>query len=101
MRAFAIPGILAVFVLLSGCSRTEERFIAAYRDILIVREMYPDTAVANPKVREILKQYGFTKEEFREIYFEMAKNPRRFQAILDSLRLYAREYVQTHRKSSH
>jgi len=45
--------------ILTQCDQgTEDRFVRTYRDILIVRELYPDTAVANPKVREILRQNG-------------------------------------------
>lgn len=85
-----------VLGILTQCDRqTEDRFIRTYRDILIIRELYPDTAVANPKVREILRQNGFTREEFRRVYIEMAKDPERFRRLIDSLRRYAHQYVRS------
>ncbi len=81
---------------LSSCSdwgNEEDRFVNAYRDILAIRLMFPDTAVANPKVQTIIKRYGYTKESFKKAYFKFAEDPEKFRAMLDSARIRAqRDY---------
>ncbi len=93
-RYWAVTLIATVTIVL-GCGRSEEeRFIRTYRDILIVRELYPDTAIANPKVRAILRQNGFTEPAFRRMYIRMAQDPDRFRRLIDSLRRYAQRYAR-------
>jgi hypothetical protein len=49
-----------------------------------------DTAVANPKVRMILKKYGYDDESFKNYSMELfTKNPQAFTAVIDSVRLKA------------
>ena len=88
--------LLSLFML-SACSdwnEDKDRFVNAYRDILAIRLMFPDTAVANPKVRKIIKRYGYTMESFKSAYFEFAKDPEQFRAMLDSARIRAQRDYQ-------
>jgi hypothetical protein len=53
----------------------------------MVREKFQDTAIANPKVREILKKYGYNDETFKEHSMELfSENPENFTKIIDSVK---------------
>lgn len=78
----------------SGWSEEDERFVETYTDILIVRELTPDTAVANPQVRKIIGEHGYTWESFREQYVQYTAKAEQFRAMLDSARNRAQRIVQ-------
>ena len=63
--------IIVISVLISiffmSCSwfkDDKEKFINAYKEVLIIRSYYNDTASANPKIREALAKYGYTEAKF-------------------------------------
>lgn len=71
----------------SGWSDEDERFVTTYTDILVVREMTPDTTIANPIVRGIITSHGYTWESFRGQYqSNYTANAEKFRAMLDSAR---------------
>ena len=84
--------------ILTACSewgKDEDRFVNAYRDILAIRLIYPDTALANPKVNKIYKHYGYTRKSFKQEFFKFAEDPDKFNAMLDSARERARrDYIR-------
>lgn len=80
-------------LLFLSCGNSEEeksRFINAQKEILILRAIYPDTAIANPKILKVYEKFGFTKESFREKYFEYTRNPEEFLRIQDSAQARAK-----------
>ncbi len=88
MRIFSLF-LLIILFLFSSCSNIEkkqEKFIKAYKEILITRETLLDTLEANRKVLEILTKYGYDEITFRNDFFELAKNSEQFRVMLDSLR---------------
>lgn len=91
-----------LLIFLISCSDSEEeknRFIEAQKEILILRSVYPDTAIANPKVLKVYEKYGFTRESFRDKYFQYTKNPEEFLRIQDSAQSRAkRELIQLKQK---
>lgn len=87
MNNFFVLLILAI--LLFSCSdnkKKEEKFLKTYKEILITRETITDTAVANKKIAEILKKYGYDEPTFRHDFMELARNSDKFRITLDSLR---------------
>jgi hypothetical protein len=96
ITSIILSGLL-LLLLLSSCSdwnEDDDRFVNTYRDILAIRLMFPDTAEANPKIRKIIKRYGYTKESFKKAYFEYTKDPEKFRAMLDSARIRAQRDYQ-------
>lgn len=86
-KLFLIYSILFVLLFYSCSSNNEkERFYNTYRQIAITRSEIPDTAIANKKVMEIIHQNGYTEEEFRKKFFELARSEKDFILIIDSLR---------------
>ncbi len=69
---------------------SKEKFIHTYKDIIIIREQYPDTLEANPKVDSLLNEKGYTQESFKEEYFNFAKDSREFIKMIDSARTLAK-----------
>ncbi len=102
MKLFYIFIITVLF--LSACSdwgEDEDRFVNAYRDILSIRLIYPDTTVANPKVDKIFKHYGYTAKSFKREFFKYADKPELFNAMLDSARVRAsRDYIKLEKKEN-
>jgi hypothetical protein len=70
-------------------NKEKERFINTYKEILIIREKYPDTTIANPKVRIIIKINGYTQDSFRDKFYEYSKDGEEFMKMLDSARTRA------------
>lgn len=84
--SFYLLCILSLFSVVA-CQRTpdKERFINTYSEILITREMYPDSALGNNKVQEVLRNYGYTQTEFQKDYAEFNRSPQTFRLIMDSV----------------
>lgn len=81
--------LLILIALLIACSNEKEerdRFLRTYKEILFIRETVSDTLEANNKVIEAMRNNGYSEEQFREKYFDYAKNPQEFIVLLDSLR---------------
>ena len=85
------------FIILISCSdnTNKERFISAYKDILILRLMYPDTTIANPKIKKRLEGYGYTKASFSQKFEEYGSNGDEFRKMIDTARARAkRDYIK-------
>ena len=89
MAKILMMAILLSTLLLVSCEKEtsfDENYVNAYRDILIVRELFSDTAVANPKVRNIIKEYGYNEASFAKKFQELASQNEKFIVFLDSLK---------------
>lgn len=84
----------------SGAEKEKNRFINAYKELLTIRLMYPDTTVANPKVNRILAKNGFDKYSFAEEFKKYSSNPQEFRDMLDTARERAKKEYQILRKNS-
>lgn len=86
--------MLALLAGLNSCflwDGDDENFMNVYKEILIVREKFPDTSLANPKVRDIYLKYGYSEQSFRETYEHYAKtNPEHLLEMIDSVRSAAK-----------
>ncbi|MPM68765.1 hypothetical protein SDC9_115699 [bioreactor metagenome] len=78
--------ILFLFVSCSDNKVDEKRFYDMYKEILVVRKLNEDTAVANPLVKELYKKKNYSQEEFKKDYFELANDSKTFIRKVDSIR---------------
>lgn len=93
---FIIASSLISIVACSNEDTDIERFSNAYREILIVREQYADTSIANPKVRDVLDKYGYTEETFWQESQDLLKKDRnRLSIMIDSMRSAIKEEIKT------
>lgn len=83
--------------ILASCSLWDElwgndkqRFIETYKQILVLRELYPDTSKANRKVDSLIVAMEYTQESFRDEYFRLAQNSEEFIKMIDSARALAK-----------
>jgi hypothetical protein len=94
MKKFFIYIIIFSAILSCSDSASEKKkFLKAYKDIIVARNIYQDTARANEEVSKIYKTNGFTEETFRKKYFEYAQNSKEFLAMLDSARQWAQNEI--------
>lgn len=95
--------LFAVSMILISCSGAEKeknKFINAYKELLTIRLMYPDTTIANPKVNKILAKNGFDKYSFAEQFKKYSSNPQEFRDMLDTARERAKKEYQILRKNN-
>ncbi|MBI5325160.1 MAG: hypothetical protein HZB41_07815 [Ignavibacteriae bacterium] len=81
MSKLLIPVCLSFVLLFTYCSHTDEdreRFISTYKDILIARERYQDTTVANAEVKKVYKKNKYTEQTFFEDWKYYVKDPQDF-----------------------
>ncbi len=77
---------VVIIIFATGCNAESERakFARTYADILYTRERNHDTAKANPEVRKVLKDNGFTEESFRQKFTEYSQNSDDMRALFDT-----------------
>ena len=85
-NAFKTTFCAVAIIIFIGCNAESERtkFARTYADILYARELNHDTAKANPEVRKVLKQAGYTEETFRQKFLEYSQNSEEMRALYDS-----------------
>ncbi len=91
-----------VFVLF-GCQNQDDtklsKYSEIYYNILLIREQYPDTAVANPKIIELLNKYGYNQKTFQDDSFELFDKDRvLFTKMIDSVRKKAELEIEKNKK---
>lgn len=70
------------------------RFANAYYEILIAREQYQDSLIANKKVAEVLQKFGFSQEEFAKESFRLYNEDQLvLTKMIDSLRKKAEKEI--------
>jgi hypothetical protein len=58
-----------------------------YKEILVIRKINEDTAVANPLIRELYKKKSYSEENFQQDFIELSKeDPQKFAKKVDSIR---------------
>ena len=89
-----IIAMLALVMSCGGREKEKNRFINAYKELLTVRLMYPDTSVANAKVDKVLRKNGYDKHSFADAFKQYSSNPQEFRNLIDTARERAkREYM--------
>lgn len=84
--------LLFTLVLVVSCNKNtdKEKFMSAYKDVLIIRLMYPDSAMANKKVNAKLQSMGFDKISFAAQFEKYSKDGPEFRKMMDTVRVRAR-----------
>jgi hypothetical protein len=89
-RVSFLISVLCIVFGLCNCEPSSQTstadFYDTYKSILIVREQFPDTSIANPKVRAMLVEAGYSEESFRQNFMELARDDKSFRTTIDSLR---------------
>jgi hypothetical protein len=89
--------ILITFFCIS-CGIFEDKkvhFANTYRQILINRELAPDSLTASRNMLNILEKNGYDIDSFREQFSELAKdNPTEFAQMLDTMRAGIQKDIQ-------
>jgi hypothetical protein len=101
IKFFKLILIIIVLVSFSGCSEWDadkNRFVDAYKDVIAIRMVYNDTAIANPKVKKILSRYGYTKESFKSDFFRYSADHDLFRAMMDSAQIRAKREIEKFNK---
>lgn len=83
--AVLLLALLTASACSSDWSAEEDRFAQTYAEILVTRQLLPDTAAGNARVREILHHSGYAgEEEFRQHFLRLARDPSRLRRVFDS-----------------
>jgi len=85
--------ILSLMFLFLSCNNSvdEEKFFSLYKEILIVRSQEEDSTIANPKVKELFKEYNYSEEQFKNDFYLLADKDEKFASKVDSLRRFILE----------
>ncbi|MFP4370311.1 MAG: hypothetical protein ACLFR2_12095 [Candidatus Kapaibacterium sp.] len=90
--------IITVVILFAALScsteKTERKFVEVYKDIIIAREMISDSTKANKVVDSILNSHGMNEAEFRQKYFELSSDRKKFVKMIDSARALANKEIE-------
>jgi hypothetical protein len=58
-----------------------------YKEILVIRKINEDTAVANPLIRERYEKKSYSEKNFQQDFIELSKeDPQKFAKKVDSIR---------------
>lgn len=91
--------IISILIVLSSCDEQDDpqiyQYSEIYYNILLIREKFADTAIANPKVNELLSKYGYNQKTFQTESFELfEKDKALFTKMIDSVRRKAEQEVK-------
>ncbi|MBC8125374.1 MAG: hypothetical protein H7X70_06535 [Candidatus Kapabacteria bacterium] len=79
---------LAVSLALVGCSDgdvPDERLVATYADVILIRESMNDTLLVQHKVDSVLTAHSYVREDFEKDLRSMGTNPKLFKSFYDSV----------------
>ncbi len=98
--------VSACIVLLVSCSKEQsaedQRFLKTYTEILVERFRTADTAIANSKIAEVIKNNGFTQETFKQEFFRyMNQDPKILRTLIDSANVRAKKIIQNDTSTAH
>lgn len=91
--------LLLLLFILSSCEEHLDsniyKYSEIYYNILLIREKFPDTAIANPKVTELLAKHGYNQKSFQTESFELfEKDKTLFTKMIDSVRKKAEQEIK-------
>jgi hypothetical protein len=92
-------------MLLIACSHSDddkERFIRTYKEILIARERFEDTVLANTEVKKAYKRNQYTEQTFFEDWKYYTEDPKEFLIMMDTIRSRAQQdLIKLDKKDKH
>ena len=89
MKKIILFGLFSISLLISCQNESSqiEEYSNIYFEILMIREKFQDTTEANPKVRKLLSDYGYTESSFGKYSMELySNNPQAFTTVIDSVK---------------
>jgi hypothetical protein len=78
----------------SDSKEQKERFIQTYKEILVARERFSDTAIANTEVRKAFRRHNYSEQTFFEDWQHYTSNPKEFLVMMDTIRSRAQKEVE-------
>ncbi len=88
MKKFLIAATLCLILI--SCDDQgnidKEKYLEAYREILVARETIADSLEANQEVQRILEKYKYTTKSFADDAMKLISEDGEFYQIIDSLR---------------
>lgn len=88
-------------MILSSCllwDGDDEKFRKAYKEILIIRELVEDSALAQKEVEAVYVKYGYSEESFKKDFYYFAENIEEFLVIMDTVREEAKREILAQQK---
>lgn len=89
---------IILLLLIFACNDNKDdlhKYGDIYFEILQIREKYSDTAIANPKVRELLLKYGYTEEQFLDESIKLFSKDRiLYTKMIDSIKRKAEQEMK-------
>lgn len=89
-KNFVFVVLIALSLIISACSEDTnkyERYTNTYYQVLIAREIFTDSTVANKEIRKVLAENGYTDKQFaEETYRIFQEDQKTLTTIIDSLR---------------
>lgn len=97
--------LILTMILFISCDEIDDsriyKYSEIYYQILLVREKYQDTAIANPKVNDILTKNGYNQKTFQNESFELfEKDKNLFTKMIDSVRRKAEIEIKNQNESN-
>ncbi len=85
LRSYSVTLLLVALV---GCSQgdvPDERLVATYADVIIVRESSNDSVLVQKKLDSVLASHNYAREEFEKELRSMGTTPKLFKNFYDSV----------------
>ena len=83
LAAFMALGL--TFIGCSGGNGPDERLVAAYADVILVRESLNDTGFIQRTIDSVLVVHRYVREDFERDLRSMGTNPELFKSFYDSV----------------
>lgn len=83
----------------SHSDKDKERFMRCYKEILVARERYQDTTIANAEVIKTYRRNKYSEEQFFEDWRYYTQDPEEFIIMMDSIRTRAQRELMKLEKS--
>jgi hypothetical protein len=94
-KLFILIFLSIIFIISCSDSKEQkERFIKTYKEILIARERFSDTAIANTEVRKAFRRHNYSEQTFFEDWQHYTSNPKEFLVMMDTIRSRAQKEVE-------
>lgn len=86
--------MMLLLILIFSCSHSDddkERFIRTYKEILVAREQYQDSSIANAEVKKVYKKNQYTEQTFFEDWKYYVEDSKEFLIMMDTIRSRAQK----------
>ena len=88
-KIFYFISVCILFIACSHSNEDKERFMKCYKEILVARERYQDTSIANAEVKKTYKRNKYNEQQFFEDWKYYTQDPQEFLIMMDTIRTRA------------